>query len=363
MKISCSRAALAAALKSCAAVADPRSPSPVLGMVKLEFIDGVLRCTATDINVTLVANVEATGEHGAALAPAVGIAKAADLLPGEEVSVEVSNSSVVLSTGRFKQVVPVGVGVADFPASPKLAGDWTTVDGAALAAVLRGGLVAACQEETRWHLCGVMVEASGGTISGRSTDGHRAHVVRRQLGADLPPGIIPSRGCERLIALIGDAESVEIACSDKYRHVRAGGSVLSVKIIEGAFPPFDQIIPAVTGPGVVMDRAEIMAAMRRASLATDAMHGVVFRRRGTELAIEAQRKGDGFAAEEVHSVEVDGAEFAVCANPKYVSDAAKVLQADQVAMHFTGDLAPVAFTDAGGSVTTGDVVVIMPMRS
>lgn len=364
MKITCQRSILAAALKSCASVADAKSTMPELSMVRLTTNDGRLRCVATDLNVSIAVYVPCEGSDGDVLVPAAGIAKAVDLLPGDTVSVEVSNTSLLLTTGRIKQVVPLGGEPSRHPKQPVIAETWGAMPADALLHVLRGCLPAVCHDETRFHLNGVLLECDGSVVMGQATDGHRAHVMRRSCEATIPMGIIPARGCERIVAMLDGVETVQVAHSDRYRHLKAGETTLSVKVIDAKFPPLEQVIPKYQGSGVVISRGDLLGAARRVGFATDDNHGMVIDVAADAVSFEAKTTSSGFSAEESYLLDTDETRITAAVNPHYLADAVKSLEGDRIALRFGGALDPIAITDADACLgpKAVDVVVIMPMR-
>ena len=192
MKLTCSRPALAAALRTCAGVADKQATMPALAMVRLTAKGSTLRCSATDLNVAVSVDVPTKGDGGDVLVPAAEFAKAVDSLPGLEVTLALEGSGhLAARAGKARQVVPLSIPARDAPKLPVADGQWQSAESVPLAEVLRACIPAICADDTRFRLCGINLVSAHGVLRGDSTDGHRLHTFRRSWDAEVPIGIVP----------------------------------------------------------------------------------------------------------------------------------------------------------------------------
>jgi DNA polymerase-3 subunit beta len=363
VKLSVSRAALASALKTCAHVIGSAPTMPVLANARMTVVRGkILRCVATDLTVSLTIDVPCEGTTGDVLVPAAATAKALESLSGLEVSIALDGtSSLVLRSGKSKQIVPCEPG-RDYPKIPTAEGTWQTVPTSVLESVIGGCQAAICQDETRFHLAGIHMWATAGELVGQATDGHRGHAVRRSCDAEIPRGIVPERGSDLILELLKGNETIELACEANYRHVRAGSALVSVKVIDAKFPPFEQVVPSHTH-GVTVGRADLLTALRRTRLATDENNGVTLTVDESGLTLSSQLKVKGFAAEDRIEAETD-LRIVASVNPRYLAEAATATTADRVTLWFGKPLDPVVVTNEGEMLapTSGSGALIMPMR-
>src|SRR5438552_15730598 len=102
-------------------------------------------------------------------------------------------------------------------------------------------------DEARQHLSGVLFESDGSTMRMVSTDGHRLSKVGRSTpgGPKLSAGVlIPRKGVIELRRAIENREGPSaIGVYQGNFVLKADDVSLSVKLIDGQFPPYDQVIP------------------------------------------------------------------------------------------------------------------------
>jgi DNA polymerase-3 subunit beta len=133
---------------------------------------------------------------------------------------------------------------------------------AAVARVAR----AASNDQTRPVLTGVLVRLDGDGLTMVATDSHRLAVARAPLSsAPTEPreGIVPSKALAELsrIASALDAGQVEIVLSDR-AVFRAGGAILTSRLIEGQFPNFRQLLPERFEHEFAFNRDELLDAIK-----------------------------------------------------------------------------------------------------
>src|SRR5262245_8596305 len=267
-------------------IADRKSTLPILANVLLrtEGKDKIL-CGATDLNVTtlvtLAAKVEKEGGLTVAARQLYEIVKG---LPGDEVLVRRTEQSwAEIRCGKVEFKV-VGMPDRDYPKLPSIQEAETfKVDSGTLRDMIAKTIFSVSLDETRQHLSGVLFESDGSTARMVSTDGHRLSkvgrprpgcrrratgVLSRPRGPKLATGVlIPRKGVAELRRAI---ETREAPCAIGVHQgnfvLKADDVGISVKLIEGQFPPYDQVIPKDNDKALVLSRPEFLDALRRVAL-------------------------------------------------------------------------------------------------
>lgn len=357
---------LAAALKGAAGVADTKSTMPVLANALVRVVDGKLLVAATDLNLSTITTLPLAGATpGGVTVAAKKLHEIVAGLPGAEVTLKVVDKSwVVVKAGKVDYRV-VGLPDRDFP---KLPDDrdaaYVTVDAGALRGMLAATVHSICNDETRFHLNGVLVESDGKTLRMVSTDGHRLAKADRKLkGPKLAAGVIvPKKGVLELRKLLDGAKEVELAIRSPFLFVKRAESMLAVKLIDAQFPPYGQVIPKDHATRSVVSREALLGALRRCQLMASKTRGVKFEFAEAVVKISADRPDVGEVREEVEC-QTTGPGIIIGVNGKYLIDLANVLEdVDEgaIAIGLGGALDPLLVR----SVADPDafVGVVMPMR-
>jgi DNA polymerase-3 subunit beta len=374
MELKIDKTTLLSGLYLAQGISDRKSTMPILANVLLRT-DGKdkLLVAATDLNVTVTAELACKVEKEGGLT--VGAKHLHDIvksLPGESLSLKrADNHYAEIRAGRVDYKV-VGMADRDFPKLPnhkevKLA----KVDAATLRDMIAKTFFSISNDETRYHLNGVLFETEGtgdkAVARMVSTDGHRLSKVERPLpGAPklAAPIIIPRKGLAELRRALESAKNtVEIGVHNGHLFAGVGDTTLSVKLIDAQFPPYEQVIPKENNKIAVAPRAALLEALRRISImSSDKTWGVrVGIKKGT-MTVTSDNPDLGEAHEELE-VGYDGEPLTVGFNAKYFIELLTEMGGDEVRVELNAELDP-------GLVRSADMKgegkhylgVIMPMR-
>jgi DNA polymerase-3 subunit beta len=268
----------------------------------------------------------------------------------------------------------VGLPAEDFPALPKFEKvAFVDVAPAELLAQIDGTAFAASTDETRYNLNGVYFEPQGPVLRMVATDGHRLALSEKPLAGDyaLKRGVIlPRKGLNELKKLLGEAVEVaepgaeatsRLGFAENSAIFRRPGVVLAMRLIEGLFPDYKQVIPKQGEKILKVGRLRFLETLRRVSLlSSDKSHAVKLELAPGLLKVLSQNPDLGEAKEEV-PVEYAGDALKIGFNARYLTDVVQALKSDDVQLELADDLSPGVLRGAGPE-DAGYTAVVMPMR-
>jgi DNA polymerase-3 subunit beta len=364
MEFKIDKATLLAALRRAAGVADAKSTMPILGMACLRVTDAQLTVVGTDLNLTTLTTLTVIGaKPGGLCVKAKALLDIVANLPGNEASIKkVENNWCEVKAGKVAYKV-VGVPDRDFPKVPDHR-EVTFVEWAAgdLAAMLDRTLFSVCNDETRFHLNGVLLELTGKAARAVSTDGHRLSKADRRLDTKITLSqgvIVPKKGAQEVKKMLDGGKAVELAVKTPYLFVRRDSALLAVKLIDAQFPPYDQVIPKDHKRRAVVDAALLKDAVKRCALMASETRGLRMTFQGPTLTLRTEDPDVGEVVEEL-DCEFTGEPITVGVNPKYVEDLLPQVGDGAVVIELKAELDPIAFKPADDP--DGFVGVVMPMR-
>src|SRR5688572_602705 len=347
-------------------IADRKSTMPILANVLLrsEGKDKII-CAATDLNVAVVATLPAKVEkEGGLTVAARQLYEIAKGLSAEEVHLKRTEQNwAEIKAGRAEFKV-VGMIDREYPKLPAVAEATThKVESGTLRDMISKTIFSVSQDETRQHLAGVLFESDGQTARMVSTDGHRLSKVGRAMpgGPVLPAGvIIPRKGIAEIRrALEGRETPCEIGVHQGYFVLKVEDIALSVKLGDGQFPPYDQVIPKDNERTMVVGRDLLLEALRRVSImASDKTYGIRLALDKGKLSIEADNPDLGNAREKL-DVDYKGVPLAVGFNSRYFIELLTEMGSPEVKLELAGEHDPAIVRPGDGSDSRG---LVMPMR-
>lgn len=352
-------------------VADRKSAMPILGRVCIRAEAGGRGVTiaATDLNVSLTVRLSSASwvtNPGGMTLDTKRLHDLAKSLPEGDVGFSRADANwAKIQSGRVTARLD-SIPDRDFPKIPDATVDtlvWVTADARTLVEMIDRTAFSVCKDETRFHLNGALLECDGTTARMVTTDGHRLTKTDKPwTGPVLTSGvIIPQKGLSELKRLLGRAGgNVQIALS-KERHIlfaKHGNAVLSVKLIDAQFPPYEQVIPKLNQRVVTVDREALIAAFKRSTLLSSDTRGVLIKSTSGTLTVISDNPDAGDLREEIDA-DHSGLDAKVGFNAKYVLETLKQLSGDRVTIALSEELTPGLFTDPADR---SFVSVIMPMR-
>lgn len=347
-------------------IADRKSTLPILAnvLIRTEGKDKIV-CGATDLNVTTITELIGTvDKEGGLTTGARQLYEIVKGLPGDEVRVRRTEQSwAEIRAGKVEFKV-VGMSDRDYPKLPSIReAETTTIEPAVLRDMISKTIFSVSLDETRQHLAGVLFESDGTTARMVSTDGHRLSKISKALpnGPKLPGGIlIPRKGIMEIRRAIETRDKpCEIGVHQGNFVLRADDVGISVKLIDGQFPPYEQVIPKDNERAFVVDRAAILDAFRRVSLmSSDKTSGVRIGLEKGKVRIESDNPDLGAAREEIE-VAYKGNPVQIGFNARYFIDLLQEIETAEVRVELAGELDPGVVRPVDGSDYVG---VIMPMR-
>ncbi|WP_242392652.1 DNA polymerase III subunit beta [Anaeromyxobacter oryzisoli] len=365
---------LSRALGRSQGIVEKKSTMPILSHVLLEAKNGTdLIVSSTDLDLAV------SSEHhcevmtpGAVAVSARHLYDIVKALPEQTVTLKkASNNYLEVRSGpaEFKMV---GLPAEDFPALPKFDKvPFADVEAPVLLDMVERTAFAVSTDETRYNLNGVYFEPSAGSLRLVATDGHRLSLAEKALDATfgLKRGVIlPKKGLQELRKLLSEAvESGEEKPEAKLGFVensaifRRPGVVLVMRLIEGLFPDYKQVIPKAGEKVVKIGRGRLLETLRRISLlSSDKAHAVKLELGKGVLRVQSQNPDLGEGKEEV-PVDYAGEPLKIGFNARYLMEVLAVVKSQDVVLELADDLSPGVLKGAGEE-DQGFTAVVMPMR-
>ena len=220
---------------------------------------------------------------------------------------------------------------------------------------------AMAQQDVRYYLNGMLWEVAGNNLRAVATDGHRMALCDVECEADVEENltaILPRKGIMELSRLLGEDE-IDISLGSNHMRVSSADFCFTSKLVDGAYPDYERVLPKGGEKLVVGDRAELRQAFNRtAILSNEKYRGVRVLLSDGSLKMLANNPEQEEAEEEV-SVDYVGEDLEIGFNVSYLLDVLNVLKGSQVRFTLSDSNSSALVEDAADSKA---VYVVMPMR-
>lgn len=351
-------------------VVDRRHSLTILNNLVLQSEAGEVTVVATDLEVSLrqslAASVSEPGSIGVSARKLFEIVRESS---SDQVTLRsLDNFWVGVSYGRSNFRL-MGINPTDHPGIPSAqSGDEETasfeLDATELAEAIEKTLFAVSHDDTRSNLAGVHLDAGAkkGSIRMVATDGHRLALIDRKSKGSAPKNgvILPRKGLSEVVKVLPEINgTVTVRIVGNEAVFLMPGCLLSMRLVEGTFPDYKQVVPKESPNVLSVDRDAFLQTVRRVSLlSSERARGVRLNVSSGRLEISANNPDVGEASEDLE-VEYGGADIEIGFNARYLLDVLQVLpEGSKVELGLGDALSP-------GVIRGGDPgysYVVMPMR-
>jgi len=370
VKLSVMQENLARGLSVVSRAVTSRATLPVLSNVLLRTEDAGLKLTATNLEIGITSWVPGKiDEEGALTVPARLLNDVvAGLPPGEKVELTVEGGTTLhVKAGRYQTRLR-GIDAEEFPVIPS-AGDrpTTRLEQRQLRRALAEVAFAAATDEARPILTGVLTRITGDKLTLAAADNYRIAVKTLKVlsPTDETTFVVPARSYQELMRILSDSDdpvNLMLATAKSQVIFSVEGTELVSRLIDGQFPNYQQVLPTSHASRAVVEREDLLKAVRLSALIASTAANVVRLKVGEDGsgAITIAANSDSGDAEGEVEASLEGDAVTIAFNARYLTEALANLGSDQLALEFGGPLSPGVLKPTDDSEY---VHVIMPVRT
>ncbi|TAE82744.1 MAG: DNA polymerase III subunit beta [Alphaproteobacteria bacterium] len=365
------RASLAAVLARMQSVVEKRGMIPILANVRIHVGDGVMECTATDMEMAVSDSAKVDVRNGGSMTlPAHTLYDIVRRLPDDsqvEIMQETSSRAKIKADNSVFSLATLPAD--EFPALAEGELPYNfTLTREELRALVEKTRFAMSTEETRYYLNGVYLHPIETeelrVLRAVSTDGHRLcrmDVALPAGAAGMGGAIIPRKTIAELSRLLDqDAPEVRVALGDNKARFVCGTAVLVSKLIDGTYPDYTRVIPQYNDKNIDIPAVALAKAVDRVSIvASDKTRATKFYVENNKLMLSVAAS-DNNTAEETLDVQFNHPEAITTGfNARYMLEVLGQIEGNVVRFILDDGTGPAILCDPED---LGPLFIIMPMR-
>ena len=330
---------------------------PILTGIKLEISEQGLRLTGSDYDITIQTFIPTEEneeqvirviEEGSIVLQARVFNEIIRKLPTNDVEIEVNYSYQTHIRSGKSEFHLIGLEASEYPLLPEIQDDREFIIPAdLLKSIVRETVFAVSSSESRPVLTGVHWEVKNGELICVATDSHRL-ARRKTVLEQLPEGeysvVIPGKSLNELSKIIGDSSSpVHIVMTQQQVLFKTEDVLFYSRLLEGNYPDTSRLIPNEYKTTVTMNGKALLQAIDRASLLAREERNNIVRftsLEGNVVEISSSSPEVGKVEEEIQAASIEGEDLKISFSAKYMMDALKAIEGQDVVVQFTGAMRP-----------------------
>lgn len=349
---------------------------PILSHILLECGPNSLFLTGTDLETgireELVAEVIQTGKASVSAKKLYEIIRE---LPDEVIEIKKRENQWITIQCQKSIFNLAGLDPEDFPSLPQFQDEnFTMLSAPIFRDMVEKTVYAASNEESRHHLNGILFilikRNEKEWLRMVATDGHRLSLVEREdqpiKGIGEKGILLPKKGAIEIKKIIGEREGEEeigIYFNGTHGFFKIGKSLTIIRLIDGEFPEYEQVIPKENEIKLVMIKDKMISSLKRVStMASERMEAIKLNIKKDLMEMSTTHQDFGDAQEEVEVI-YQGDPLQIGFNARYLIEALSAMDSEEILMELKDEGSPgIIRPSVLPSGFSNQFCIIMPMR-
>lgn len=368
MNFSCNRDVMVKALNTVTKAVSQRTTIPILKGILLKATDkGILFLTASDLDISIEKCIEVNVEEaGSVVVDAKLFSEIIRKLPNEEISFSVNDRGFVLIKTLNSEFNIVAQEVDRFPSIGEIEeiNAQLSFNKDILREMIRKTYFCASIEESKGIITGVLMEMDKNSLNMVALDGYRMAVVKeRMTNEESRSIIIPAKILGEVYKIFGESdneqEDVKLILSDKKGVMLLEKTKIVLRIFEGEFIKYKDILPKENSIRVVAKKGELSEAIERAALFSKEGKNNLIRIKVEENLLTLSSNSEEGDVKEEMIVQKTGENIEIGFNSKYIIDSLRAIDDEEIVMEFESNIKPCLIKPVEGNSYE---YLILPVR-
>lgn len=366
MKFTAERAELLDAVTRLQKIVSSKTAMPVLEGILLSAEKGKLTLISYNLETGIKKEMYAScSEEGDIVINARLLGEILRKMNGMQVEIEADDRlRCVIKSGEASFEI-MGMAAIDFPEMPLVTeGDKIELDGKIFSEMVKGTIFAVAQiEGTRPILTGININLSSNRLQLVAIDGYRIAIRRSIVNAfGEAEFTVSGRAVSEVAKIIDETtENVTITVGKRLASFDVNGYIFICRLFEGEFVNFEKTIPTEFTQRAFLNCKDLIDATERVSLIINDTFSFPVRCSFEEKSLAISSKTSIGRARETFPIVLEGQDFELGLNCRYLLDALKACSDDNIQIKFNGLNSGVVIISADEN-NNDFLYLIMPMR-
>ncbi|MER1987757.1 MAG: DNA polymerase III subunit beta [Solibacillus sp.] len=354
-----------------------KTTTPILTGIKIDVTTEGMTLTGSDADITIQTFIpaEENGQQLMAIETTGSIVLQARMfneivrkLPTNEVEIQVTgNLATTIRSGKSEFNL-MAQDATEYPLLPEVSANRQfELPTDLLKSMIRETVFAVATSESRPVLTGVNLIINKNELICVATDSHR--LARRKVNVEnLPENtgaiVIPGKSLNELNKILEDSTNpVQIAITNQQVLFKADNVLFFSRLLEGNYPDTSRLIPEDYQTNLTINGKALLQAIDRASLLAREDRNNVVRFETLEnntVKISSNSPEIGKVEELIQVETLEGEDLKISFSAKYMMDALKAIDSQDVVIEFTGTMRPFILR---GAEDDSILQLILPIRT
>lgn len=363
MKITCERASIVEAVLNVQRAVSTKSCLTALEGILVKTGENKIELCGYDLEIGITTTIDAKIlEPGEIVIGAKIFSDIIRRLPGETVELDTNEKLVTTIKSGASVFSLTGITPSEFPELPIVdSGSAFCINSSLLKSMIKQTIFAVSDSDAKPINTGTLFEIAGGSINLVSVDGYR--LAKRTEKVDMTQEfkfVVPGKALNEILKLIPEEdETIHVAVGKRHITFQIASYNIISRLLEGEFLDYTAAIPVEYTTDIRASARELMDSIERVSLViTDRIKSPVrcqFANNSVKISCVTNV---GTASDEAY-LEMEGEKVEIGFNNRYMLDALKNTDCDEVRLQMNGPLSPLKILPKEGEEF---IFLVLPVR-
>lgn len=327
-----------------------------------------IKASDAELTVETVLAIGNEGEDGRIAVPSNKVIELLKQLSEQPVTFNINTQTSAIeistSTATYSQV---GLGATDYPENKTLSADAQTLrmEAETFLAGLAKTAFATGNDELRPVMNGIYVDIEEECLTFVATDSHKlARYTRTDVKAGFRSSFVLNKKPATLLRTMLSKNDGEISITfDKESAVISTPSyTMQCRLVAGMYPQYRSVIPANNPNKVVLNRDEILSAIRRVQIYSDSTSLIRFEISATSMRVAAQDLDFSYQADETVPCQFTGNDMSIGFKSSFFVEVLSNMSANEVVLELADPSRAGLVVPAEQSENEDELMLVMPMK-
>lgn len=352
MKLVCSKSNLLNGVQIVSKAVPNKTTMSILECIMLDASKGEIKLTANDMELGIETVIEGEiVEKGMIAIDAKIFLDIVRKLPDSEIVIETDSNYKTTITCEKSKFNIIGKSGEDFSYLPSVEkNDCVVVSQFTLKEVIRQTIFSIADNDNNKLMTGELFDINGSELKVVSLDGHRISIRKIMLKNDYEPKkvVVPGKTLSEISKILpGDADKdVNIYFTQKQVLFEFDNTVVVSRLIEGEYFKIDQMLSSDYETKVKINKREFLDCIDRATLLVKEGDKKPIIINITDASMELKINSIIGSMNEDIDIEKSGKDMMIGFNPKFLIDALRVIDDEDIDIYLVNPKAPCFIRDA-----------------
>lgn len=364
MKIICNKSAIAKGVGTVLKAVPSKTTMPILECILIDATNDIIRLTANDMELGIQTDIEGEiTDRGMIAIDAKIFSEIVRKLPDNEVLIETNDNlqvTIICEKAKFDISGKPGEEFSYLPIIEK--DESIEISQFTLKEMIRQTIFSIADTESNKLMTGELFEIRNNVLRVISLDGHRISIRKIALKDEVSDKklIVPGKTLIEISKILsGEAESmVNISYTSNHIVFEFANTVVVSRLIEGEYFKIDQMLSNDYDTKVRINKRELLSCIDRATLLVkEGDKKPIIINIGDEIMELRIKSQIGSMNEEIF-INKEGKDLLIGFNPKFLIDALRVIEDEEVTLYLMNAKAPCFIKDEEESY----IYLILPVN-